>query len=569
MKKLLSIALCICLTLAAVFTAVPSFAKAEDATDAVSTAAQELLDNFNKDVYIKNTLFQADFSSVTTGDENKGNFHGSANQLQRKTIYTPGRLYMSNDDGNVNGGYKNVGSDMVRFHIVDGVEVPDYTVKGKQIETFFTNLDTFTGLVWTEVEGEAGHYRTAYTQAWRDFVAPMWDPKTEVVTFTHVIMHATDTVLYLKLYGETATIENTLFSVAEITLPEEVKEETVTTTNTETVTTTIQNYANENNWANGTAYPEVSLNKGDITITASGTDANTSKYYTSGYEWRMYQTGSPSIVVTAGENCTISTVKITYNISNTGILKNSGTNVTSGTVVQVNADTITFGVGNTGTKTNGQVKITAIEVVYTKTTTETIISGSTCEHSYSTSNTATCTEAGVVKTICNKCGYTTEEVAEAKGHSYVNDTCTVCGEIKPAEWHYVTTIKVGDVVILTSVGGGNAYTNISTTSTTYGLYTTDKNTATELTVVQGSTAGSFAFMTADGKYLSWSSDNSLTTVSTVSASSSWTVEIDPETGNAVVANVGTTARILQWNAGSPRFACYTGSQQDVQFWALG
>ena len=56
--------------------------------------------------------------------------------------------------------------------------------------------------------------------------------------------------------------------------------------------------------------------------------------------------------------------KLTYTVSNTGILTLNGENVETDTVVSVNANSITFSVGNTGDKENGQVRITTIEVVY-------------------------------------------------------------------------------------------------------------------------------------------------------------------------------------------------------------
>ncbi len=130
-----------------------------------------------------------------------------------------------------------------------------------------------------------------------------------------------------------------------------------------TVSVVIQDYASANSWVNATKYTTVKVDE-NITVTATGTDQNTGKYYTSGYEWRTYQTGNPDITVTAAEGYTILSVKITYSISKTGILTLNGSNVASGTEVTVNASSITFGVGNTGSATNGQVKITAIEVVY-------------------------------------------------------------------------------------------------------------------------------------------------------------------------------------------------------------
>lgn len=130
-----------------------------------------------------------------------------------------------------------------------------------------------------------------------------------------------------------------------------------------TVTTNIADYASNNSWTNGTKYTTINIDD-NITATAAGTDSNTGKYYTSGTNWRLYQTGAATLTITAAETYTIKSVKITYTVSNTGILTLNGSNVTSETVVEVNANSITFGVGNTGTKNNGQVRVTAIEVVY-------------------------------------------------------------------------------------------------------------------------------------------------------------------------------------------------------------
>ena len=129
-----------------------------------------------------------------------------------------------------------------------------------------------------------------------------------------------------------------------------------------TVSVVISNYADDNSWANGTKYETITMDE-NITVTAKGTQ-NTGKYYTSGEQWRTYQTESPSITVTAKDGATIKSVKITYANKNTGVLTLNGGNVASGTVVTVNGSSVTFSVGNTGTATNGQVNITSIEIVY-------------------------------------------------------------------------------------------------------------------------------------------------------------------------------------------------------------
>ena len=129
-----------------------------------------------------------------------------------------------------------------------------------------------------------------------------------------------------------------------------------------TVSVVIADYADTNNWANGTKYTEIVIDE-NIKVTAAG-GSNTAKYYTSGENWRIYQTESPSVTITAENGKTIVSVKITYAVKNTGCLTLNGENIASGTVVTVDAASVTFSVGNTGSATNGQAQITSIEVIY-------------------------------------------------------------------------------------------------------------------------------------------------------------------------------------------------------------
>lgn len=124
----------------------------------------------------------------------------------------------------------------------------------------------------------------------------------------------------------------------------------------------ISDYASAHSWVNGTKYTSVSVDS-NITATVAG-GSNSGKYYTSGNEWRLYQTESASLTISAKTGLTIDEVTITYNSSNSGVLKNGSSNVSSGTKVSVGGESITLNVGNTGSATNGQVKITAINVVY-------------------------------------------------------------------------------------------------------------------------------------------------------------------------------------------------------------
>ena len=129
-----------------------------------------------------------------------------------------------------------------------------------------------------------------------------------------------------------------------------------------TITVSIANYASANGWANSTQYTTMTMDN-NISVTVNG-GGNSGKYYTSGTNWRLYQSESAELTISAANGKTIKSVKITYVVNNSGCLTHNGSNITSGTVVTVNATTTTFGVGNTGTATNGQARVTAIEVVY-------------------------------------------------------------------------------------------------------------------------------------------------------------------------------------------------------------
>lgn len=131
-----------------------------------------------------------------------------------------------------------------------------------------------------------------------------------------------------------------------------------------TVSNTIAELADANSWNDATKYTTVNLDE-IITASVSG-GSNTGKYYVNGENWRIYQNETPSLKISAVSGYTIKTVKITYTVSNSGILTYNSSNISSGTVVNVNAASIAFGVGNTGSATNGQVRVTAIEVVYQK-----------------------------------------------------------------------------------------------------------------------------------------------------------------------------------------------------------
>ncbi len=128
------------------------------------------------------------------------------------------------------------------------------------------------------------------------------------------------------------------------------------------VSLSIATYAAANSWANDTKYSTINANS-DITFTAAG-GGNTGKYFTSGNNWRFYQNETPTLTISCPSKGVIKSAKITYTVSNTGILTFGSSNIKSDETISINAQSAVFGVGNTGIATNGQVRITNIDVLY-------------------------------------------------------------------------------------------------------------------------------------------------------------------------------------------------------------
>lgn len=126
--------------------------------------------------------------------------------------------------------------------------------------------------------------------------------------------------------------------------------------------TTITKQMVSYGWTNQQQVTSFDLDANISVSCSSGT--NTGKYYNTGLGWRIYQSESGKVKITAENGKTIISVKITYTVDKGGCLTYAGSKIATDTIVEVNAASITFGVGNTGSATNGHVRISAIEVVY-------------------------------------------------------------------------------------------------------------------------------------------------------------------------------------------------------------
>ena len=338
-----------------------------------------------------------------------------------------------------------------------------------------------------------------------------------------------------------------------------------------TVSVKIQDYASSNKWSNGTQYTTVNVDS-NITATVAG-GGNTGKYYTSGYEWRLYQTENATLTISAAENYTIASVTITYNVSNTGVLKSSsGSNVTSGTKVTVGESSVTFSVGNSGSKTNGQVKVTNISVTYTTDT--------TCAHTNTTTITeyATCTKDGSTTVKCNDCDYTVStESIPATGHNYVNGACTVCQQEDLSTYldgnkFYIATIRTsGNYFYMTSnlgTASTKRYTAIDSKLTTLPTFIANELASNEYVFVfeYNSDDGTYYIYSAgvdgDAKYLGH--DGSTNSGLLVAKADAVRFTVDENGG---IYNIHYTASdaerylALNQNTGSDYFAFYKSGQK--------
>ncbi len=86
--------------------------------------------------------------------------------------------------------------------------------------------------------------------------------------------------------------------------------------------------------------------------------------------------------------------------------------------------------------------------------------------------------------------------------------------------------------------------------------------AVELTLENGTESGTFAMKASDG-YLYWESSNSVKTGNTPY---DWNISIADDVTS--ITSAATPERKLQWNAGFPRFACYTSKQTAVSIFKL-
>ena len=399
MKRSISIALCLCVAIASLFIAVPGFKTKATAND-VNASAKHLLVTYNNNgYYTKETQI---FTTATGKDF----FHAGADELIRRTTYTPGRLYMTT--ATTNGGYKDVGDNMVRFHVEGGVEKPDFTVYNTSVEKYFTDLAEMKTLgSW--VAQQDGSYVQTFGEdteratKWRDFVAPMWIGSVE---YNQVVMYVNNNDLVFSLCNN-----ETEFAHAVISLPaaEPVAGQTLVETCTFSSITGSVQYATETHEITD----HVSMDIQDchintqLRIYSSSTNNGTA----------IFKVEAPYTIKSIAFNAGYKADTLVVEGSVDGEEWEAVQSVATATSYKdytvnfpENKDYTYFKLDVQGTQ---QVRIAKITI----TLEEPSVGG--CDHSYSEERVnATCTEAGSSRVICNLCGKESTEILNPNGHKW-------------------------------------------------------------------------------------------------------------------------------------------------------
>ena len=144
-----------------------------------------------------------------------------------------------------------------------------------------------------------------------------------------------------------------------------------------------------------------------------------------------------------------------------------------------------------------------------------------------------------------------------------------------------STLKAGDQIIIAALDYDYALGTTQNTNnraqanvTKSGSTLTYGSDVQVLTLVSGSSAGTFALQAGSGEYLSAasSSGNYLKTKTTLDGNSSWSLGVDATTGAAfITANGSYTRNVMRYNSSSGLFSCYSAdnTQKDIAIYRLG
>lgn len=154
-----------------------------------------------------------------------------------------------------------------------------------------------------------------------------------------------------------------------------------------------------------------------------------------------------------------------------------------------------------------------------------------------------------------------EAVGTATNYTLVEDADKIADG---GEYIFVSTKKDdAGLCAASSYGtGSNYYYTATDVTASNKVIAIDAQPAMVFTLEAGTTAGQYYIVDSDGKYLYWDSGNTVKR-GDKGATDAYLWSISLTDG---IQNVGTTERKLQYNSGSPRFACYTSVQTTISLY---
>ncbi len=163
----------------------------------------------------------------------------------------------------------------------------------------------------------------------------------------------------------------------------------------------------------------------------------------------------------------------------------------------------------------------------------------------------------------------TLNATDSNGQLYEESTIeTTVVSVVSGSYVKYESISNGDTVTFVCESAGTQISNVKSNIGEYVFYDIAPASVFDFTAVANGDL--FAFVSSDGKYLTWgdATKADIKLLDEPTSKSYWSVAFD-EGGNAIVTNNeldGETHRYLAWNDGSPRFAAYKTGQTAIQLY---